>query len=152
MNSPESRPALILVVEDNIVNQKVVTTLLRRGGYEVVVANHGAEALECLESREYDLVLMDLQMPVMDGILATQRIRGCERWAKLPVVALTANALPEASDRCRAAGMNGFLTKPINSSLLVKMVSVFTSATRDLAALGEALEVEARRVPAWVVM
>ena len=152
MNSSESRPARILVVEDNIVNQKVVSTMLRRGGYEVVVANHGQEALECLEAREYDLVLMDLQMPVMDGILATQHIRNNCRWAHLPVVALTANALPEASDSCRAVGMNGFLTKPINSSLLVKMVTVFTSATRDLAALGEALEVEARRVPAWVVM
>ena len=148
MNSPP----LILVVEDNFVNQKVVSAVLQRGGFEVAVANHGQEALDFLESRDCDMVLMDLQMPVMDGIIATRHIRSRERWARLPVVALTANALPEASDNCRAAGMNGFLTKPINSSLLMKMVGLFTSASSDLTALGDALEVESRRVPAWVAM
>jgi CheY-like chemotaxis protein/HPt (histidine-containing phosphotransfer) domain-containing protein len=111
----------VLLVEDNEVNQKVAEAVLALFGCAVDVANHGREALDWLERRSYDLVLMDCQMPVMDGFQATACIRERERRAlaetgrpakRLPIVALTAHAISGDRDRCLAAGMDDYLTKP----------------------------------------
>jgi PAS domain S-box-containing protein len=105
----------VLVVEDNTVNQKVAKKILERLGCEVVIANNGAEAIEHFEASQFQLVLMDMQMPVMDGLTATTLIRQRERGkVRTPIVALTANAMNGEYDRCMAVGMDGFLTKPLN--------------------------------------
>ncbi len=124
---PADRPASlrrgrILLVEDNPVNQLVAKGMLGKLGCEVSVAAHGAEALELLEDGEFDLVLMDCNMPVMDGYEASRRIRQSGRWPNLPIVALTANAMPEERERCRAAGMNDYLAKPFRREELEALI------------------------------
>ena len=116
------RRANILLVEDNPVNQLVAKGMLSKLGCEVVVAGHGAEALEALELQRFDLVLMDCNMPVMDGYEASRRIRQSGRWPRLPIVALTANAMPEERDRCRAAGMSDYLAKPFRREELMTLI------------------------------
>ncbi len=105
----------ILVVEDNLVNQKVIQGLLKKRGYTTAVANDGDQALVALESSLFDLVLMDVQMPVLDGLETTRRLRASERWREIPIVAMTAHAMSGDRDRCIEAGMDEYLTKPINS-------------------------------------
>ncbi|AEG94496.1 candidate histidine kinase, unorthodox [Ramlibacter tataouinensis TTB310] len=107
------RGARILVVEDNEINQQVVTELLQSAGLVVEVAEHGRAALDLLACRDYDLVFMDMQMPVMDGLTATREIRKIERLRKLPVVAVTASVMEQNRRDCLEAGMNAFLAKPI---------------------------------------
>ena len=109
----------ILVVEDNELNQMVAKGLLEYNGASVAIANHGKEALEILRNEKMDCVLMDIQMPVMDGLEATQMIRANAQWADLLIIAVTANADHQYKDLCRSVGMNDFLTKPINPELLV---------------------------------
>lgn len=109
----------ILVVEDNELNQMVLKGLLEYNGASVAIANHGKEALEILRNETIDCVLMDIQMPVMDGLEATQMIRANAQWADLLIIAVTANADHQYKDLCRSVGMNDFLTKPINPELLV---------------------------------
>lgn len=116
------RRARILLVEDNPVNQLVAKGMLSKLGCEVTVAAHGGEALAALEDREYDLVLMDCNMPVMDGYEASRRIRQSGRWPQMPIVALTANAMPEERERCRAAGMSDYLAKPFRREELVTLI------------------------------
>jgi signal transduction histidine kinase/CheY-like chemotaxis protein len=103
----------ILVVEDNDLNQQVARELLQMVGMDVHVAGDGAAALRALASQDYDLVFMDMQMPVMDGLAATQAIRREARWATLPIVAMTANAMQQDRERCLRGGMNDHLPKPI---------------------------------------
>ena len=110
--------ANILLVEDNEINQQVASEILEQAGFHVDIANHGQEALDRLETRAYDCVLMDVQMPVMDGYTATGKIREQERYADLPVLAMTANATVEDRDKSLAAGMNEHIAKPINPQLL----------------------------------
>jgi len=105
--------ARILLVEDNDLNQEVATELLRDAGFLVDLAENGQMALDKIRVADYDIVLMDMQMPVMDGIVATQEIRKEERFKDLPVVAMTANAMQGDRDRCTAAGMNDHVAKPI---------------------------------------
>ena len=112
----------ILLVEDNPVNQLVAKGMLAKLGCEVSVAAHGAEALEQLETGRFDLVLMDCNMPVMDGYEASRRIRQSGRWPHLPIIALTANAMPEERERCRAAGMNDYLAKPFRREELEALI------------------------------
>ncbi|WP_043301138.1 response regulator [Pseudomonas sp. M47T1] len=119
--SPHRR-ARILLVEDNPVNQLVAKGMLSKLGCEVTVAAHGGEALAALEDKEYDLVLMDCNMPVMDGYEASRRIRQSGRWPQLPIVALTANAMPEERERCRAAGMSDYLAKPFRREELITLI------------------------------
>ena len=114
--------ARILLVEDNPVNQLVAKGMLGKLGCQVQVAAHGQEALDCLERDTFDLVLMDCNMPVMDGYEASRRIRQSGRWPHLPIVALTANAMPEERERCRAAGMNDYLAKPFRREELLALV------------------------------
>jgi len=106
--------ARILLVEDNDINQHVACEILQDAGFVVEVAENGQIGLEMVQRRRYDLVLMDMQMPVMDGVTATAEIRKLGRFADLPIVAMTANAMQRDRERCIAAGMNGFVTKPIN--------------------------------------
>ena len=113
--------ARILVVEDNAVNQKVVQKLLERQGHRSDLAGDGYEALAALRERPYDLVLMDCQMPEMDGFEATRQLRDPAsgvRDAAIPVIALTANAMQGDRERCLEAGMNDYLTKPISPRAL----------------------------------
>ena len=112
------RGARVLLVEDNLLNQQVARELLQEAGVQVDVAGNGQAALAQLESQTYDLVLMDMQMPVMDGLQATQRLRAHPRHARLPIVAMTANALVSDHQRCLAAGMNDHLGKPIEPARL----------------------------------
>jgi CheY-like chemotaxis protein len=119
-------PGRILIVEDNQVNQKVVTSVLRKRGYFIELANDGQEALAKLEKNgPYDLVLMDVQMPVLDGLETTRLIRKDSRWKNLPVVAMTAHAMNGDKERCLAAGMNGYLSKPVQPSHLLDTVDQY---------------------------
>ncbi|MDH1440534.1 response regulator [Pseudomonas sp. GD03721] len=117
--------ARVLLVEDNPVNQMVAKGILVKLGYQVQVAAHGAEALEMLEQEPIDLILMDCNMPVMDGYEASRRIRNNGRWLQLPIIALTANALPDDRERCRAAGMNDYLAKPFRREELAAMLDTW---------------------------
>ena len=123
MSRPETRletiaGARILLVEDNDINQQVALELLHQGRFEVYLAENGKVALEQLSKYEFDLVFMDMQMPVMDGLDATLELRRNPRLSKLPVVAMTANALPPDRQRCFDVGMNDFIPKPIEPEVL----------------------------------
>jgi CheY-like chemotaxis protein len=107
------RGAQVLVVEDNLFNQDLMTTLLGDAGVEVSVAGDGRQALEALEKRRFDAVLMDCLMPVMDGYEATRALRQRPGLQTLPVIALTANAMVGDRDKVLAAGMNDYVTKPV---------------------------------------
>jgi PAS domain S-box-containing protein len=110
--------SLILVVEDNEINQQVAQELLEQAGFRVEIANHGQEALDKIEATSYDCVLMDVQMPIMDGYTATQKIREDERFNDLPILAMTANATVEDREQALKMGMNDHLPKPIDPKLL----------------------------------
>ncbi|HEV7612156.1 MAG TPA: PAS domain-containing protein [Steroidobacteraceae bacterium] len=125
--NPTFRGRRILLVEDNPVNQHVAKRLLQRLAADVTLANNGAEALERLAESTYDAVLMDCQMPLMDGFTATRRIRESERQAgrstRLPIIALTANVMSSDRDSCIAAGMDAHLGKPIEPAQLIDCLS-----------------------------
>jgi two-component system, sensor histidine kinase and response regulator len=110
----------VLLVEDNVVNQMVAQSLLERRGFEVVLAGNGREGVAVFQRRPFDLVLMDIQMPEMDGFEALAAIRALEERAgrHTPVVALTAHAMKEDRDRCLAAGFDDYLSKPLEASRL----------------------------------
>jgi signal transduction histidine kinase/DNA-binding response OmpR family regulator/ligand-binding sensor domain-containing protein len=120
----EGRPLRILLAEDNIVNQKLASRLLEKHGHNVVIAANGRQALQRLENEEFDLVLMDVQMPEMDGFETTAMIRKMEEatGAHLPIVAMTAHAMQGDKERCLAAGMDGYLSKPLNVNELLVVV------------------------------
>ncbi|HZU26118.1 MAG TPA: response regulator [Bryobacteraceae bacterium] len=119
----------ILVVEDNQVNQKVVTAVLKKRGFEIELANNGEQALTKLEnSTAFDLILMDVQMPVLDGLEATRRIRQNPRWRELPILAMTAHAMNGDRERCIDAGMNGYISKPVHPSHLLRVLSEYLPA------------------------
>ncbi|WP_305516110.1 response regulator [Pseudomonas sp. PD9R] len=126
--SPQRR-GRVLLVEDNPVNQLVAKGMLGKLGCDVTVAAHGAEALDQLEHKEFDLVLMDCNMPVMDGYEASRQIRRSGRWPQLPIVALTANAMSEERERCRAAGMSDYLAKPFRREELAALLDVWIPVT-----------------------
>ncbi len=112
--------ARILLVEDNELNQEIATELLSHAGCVVEVADNGEIALRKVQGADYDIVLMDMQMPVMDGVMATRAMRELPLLASLPIVAMTANAMQEDRDRCIEAGMNDYLAKPIEPDELWK--------------------------------
>ncbi len=112
----------LLLVEDNQVNQVVASSMLRKLGHRVTLAENGKRALEALNSGEFDIVLMDCQMPVMDGYAATRRIRENPAWRALPVIAVTANVMQGDKDDCLKSGMNDYITKPYNRADLKSVI------------------------------
>lgn len=114
------KPAKILLVEDNLMNQELAVSLLNSVGLTTMIANNGKEALELLKPDSFDLVLMDLQMPVMDGLTATKEIRAKEEeyFKKVPILAMSARAFQKDKEECYDAGMNSYIVKPIDPTLL----------------------------------
>jgi signal transduction histidine kinase/DNA-binding response OmpR family regulator len=121
---PQAKGLQILLAEDNRVNQIVATRMVEKMGHSVVVAENGRFVLELLATRRFDLVLMDVQMPEMDGLTATRKIRESERRTHLhlPIIAMTAHAMKGDRERCLEAGMDGYVTKPINSQRLEEAI------------------------------
>ena len=120
---PQWHGERLLVVEDIAINRTIAVALLQRVGLSVAVANNGQEALDLLAGEAFALVLMDIQMPVMDGLTATRAIRANPAWTNLPIIAMTAHATSEDQEQTAAAGMNAHLTKPINPRLLYATLS-----------------------------
>ncbi len=135
-------PLRVLVAEDNAVNQQVAAGLLRKWGYEVSVAGNGREAIEALEVDVPDIVLMDVQMPEIDGLEATKRIREDPRFRALPILALTAHVLPQERAECQEAGMNDYLPKPFKPDQLAERVRYWASRGR-----AGAVEAQAAQAP-----
>jgi two-component system sensor histidine kinase/response regulator len=121
----------VLLVEDDLVNQKLAVTLLERWGHHVDVAHNGLMALECLAEHTYDVILMDMMMPVMDGLEASQRIRASEFGRRTPIIAMTANARVSDRERCLAAGMDDYLSKPIKANVLQAMLQSVVAAAEQ---------------------
>ncbi|MES2099664.1 MAG: GAF domain-containing protein [Pseudomonadota bacterium] len=123
-------PLRILLAEDNVVNQKLALRLLQQMGYRADLASNGIEAIECLERQPYDVVLMDVQMPEMDGLEATRRIVARGPSVRRPrIVAMTANAMAGDREACLAAGMDDYITKPIRVDALVEALNGVTART-----------------------
>jgi CheY-like chemotaxis protein len=134
---PAGKPALgatsrgassrVLVAEDNLVNQRLVQRILEKEGHQVVVVGTGQEALEALKHHTFDLILMDVQMPEMDGLEASQAIRDGEALTNehIPIIALTAHAMKGDRDKCLAAGMDAYLSKPVHPADLLNMVQIY---------------------------
>jgi CheY-like chemotaxis protein len=110
----QPQPRQLLLAEDGTANQAVAMALLRRRGYAVDLANNGREAVERFEKGDYDLILMDLRMPEMNGLEATAAIRAMPGGRDVPIIAMTANAMQQDVERCLAAGMNDFVAKPVD--------------------------------------
>jgi two-component system sensor histidine kinase/response regulator len=127
----------ILLAEDNPVNQRVAQRMLQKLGHTVVVANNGREAVDALETARFDAVLMDMQMPEMDGLQATGAIRTREMTQTLervPIIALTANAMKGDREKCLMAGMDAYLSKPIKSAELKDALDTYARAAAASAA------------------
>lgn len=112
----------ILLVEDNLVNQKVALALLEKTGIPIDVAKDGLQAIEILKNKEYDLILMDVQMPNMDGFTATKIIRNELKMARIPIIAMTAHAMKGDKEKCLAAGMNDYISKPVDKNELIRII------------------------------
>jgi CheY-like chemotaxis protein len=128
-----ARPLAILLAEDGPVNQLLVKRLLEKAGHTVTVVETGAQAVEALARTHYDVVLMDIQMPEMDGFEATEAIRVGEGngQRRVPVIALTAHAMEGDRERCLAAGMDGYLSKPIRSDVLFASLAEHTGTASE---------------------
>jgi len=117
----------ILLVEDNLLNQRIVTFSLKKFNHEVVIANNGVEAIEHFRETKFDVILMDIMMPVMDGLEATIKIRELESEnqtkKRTPIIALTANTMDNDRDKCISYGMDEFLSKPFD---IEKLNSIFS--------------------------
>ncbi|MGA3222534.1 MAG: response regulator [Acidobacteriaceae bacterium] len=128
--SPASQSLRILLAEDNLVNQRVAMTMLRKMGHRITLATNGLEALEQWRQSDFDLILMDVQMPVMTGLEAAKQIRQEETTgAHVPIVAMTASAMSEDRDRCLTAGMDDFISKPVSYKGIEQMITA-TFSTR----------------------
>ena len=130
----------VLLVEDNPVNQELAERLLKKRGYSVTLANNGAEAVSCFEKSHFDLILMDMQMPVMDGIEATEAIRSremrrswvvSEQFHQICIIAMTANAMEGDRDRCLQAGMNDYVSKPVKTDELYAAIDRVLGIERE---------------------
>ena len=131
-SSNEHKVLKVLLAEDNLINQKVASININKMGHSVDLANNGQIALEKFQGNDYDLIFMDLQMPVMDGIEATKRIREFESKSKhgkaIRIVAMTASAMPEDKYICYEAGMNDYVRKPVNKEDLYRIFNELLSA------------------------
>ena len=120
-----SQPLRILLAEDNATSREVIRRILETEGHRVTIVTNGREVLEVLEEREFELVLMDVQMPELDGIAATRAIRGSDSPLvnrAIPVIALTAHAMEGDRERCLAAGMNAYVSKPVRVAELIAAI------------------------------
>ncbi|MDF7798454.1 transporter substrate-binding domain-containing protein [Pontiellaceae bacterium B1224] len=120
--------AKILLVEDNLVNQKVATAILRKAGCIVETADNGQDAIQQIHKKQYDVVLMDCQMPVMDGFEATARIRAMNKpICDIPIIAITAHAMKDDKQKCLDGGMNDYIPKPVSRQALIDLINQYTS-------------------------
>jgi signal transduction histidine kinase/ActR/RegA family two-component response regulator len=135
VNGQADRRLVILLAEDNAINQKLATRMLEKRGHAVTVVGNGAEAVRTYKLRHFDLVLMDVQMPEMDGLEATRTIREFERWAgrRTPILAMTAYAMRGDRERCLAAGMDGYVSKPVVARDLLDTIQTVLSQTHSSA-------------------
>ncbi len=122
----------ILMAEDNVINQRVGKLILQRAGFTIDLVNDGSEALEAHRRNPYDLILMDCQMPIMDGFEASRSIRQLEQPQPV-IIAVTANALVGEREKCLSAGMNDYLSKPFQADQLVSLVKKWGEIRRDPA-------------------
>lgn len=123
IDADQQRRAHILLVEDNAVNEKYAQALLKKWGHRVTVARNGLEAVEAVDRDRFDLVLMDLQMPELDGYQATAAIRKNPDYAEIPIIAMTARAMKEDRDECFRAGMNDYISKPVRREALATVLA-----------------------------
>jgi two-component system, sensor histidine kinase and response regulator len=145
---PESLLGMhVLVVEDNIINQELACKLLDKAGIVYEVANNGSEALSLLETQHYQVILMDCQMPVMDGYEATRRIRNDSRMNDLPIVAMTANALIGDKDLAVKAGMNDYISKPIDARVLYQVLEKYIQKEFPLTPAVSSVESSEQSLP-----
>jgi CheY-like chemotaxis protein len=129
------RPLRILLAEDNKVNQQFATALLRKAGHHVEVAENGHQAVDAVRRGDFDVVLMDIQMPELDGIGATRQIRGLDSpKCEIPIIAMTAHAMTGAREEYLAAGMNDYITKPVEVALLFSKLDKLVSSASPVVA------------------
>ena len=142
--APAARQARLLLVEDNAVNQRVVLAMLRKKNYAIDVANNGQDALEKLEraTEPYNLILMDVQMPILDGLETTRAIRRNTRWDHLPIIAMTAHAMIGDRERCLQAGMNAYISKPVQQASLIAVIEQYLASGAGPLAVPPATGVE----------
>jgi CheY-like chemotaxis protein len=130
-SAPQTRSLLVLLVEDHPINQMLATTLLKKWGHRVVLAKNGQEAVDLFPGEPWDLVLMDMQMPVMGGLEATRLIRANEtQGQRCPIVAMTANAMESDQQACISAGMDAHLAKPFSATAFQAVIQRYTSPER----------------------
>ena len=141
---PAAKQARLLLVEDNAVNQRVVLAMLRKKNYEIDVANNGQEALDKLEmaTEPYNLILMDVQMPVLDGLETTRAIRRNKTLDYLPIVAMTAHAMIGDRERCLQAGMNAYISKPVQQAGLIAVIEQYLASGTGQAETSQVSGVE----------
>jgi len=143
----------LLLVEDNVINQEVACKMLERAGASVLVANHGEEALSWMErsGARIDAILMDMQMPVMDGLQATQQIRERREWKLIPIIAMTANARKEDRQACLEAGMNDHVPKPIDPELLFSTITQWCGVPDSATLVEHAVHIEQQQESLQVI-
>jgi CheY-like chemotaxis protein len=129
MSANGAAPIRILMAEDNVINQRVGKLILQRAGFTIDVVGDGSEAVEAHRTKAYDLILMDCQMPTMDGFEASRAIRQLDQPQPV-IVAVTANALAGEREKCLAAGMNDYLSKPFQADQLVSLVKRWCATVR----------------------
>ncbi|NMC63382.1 MAG: response regulator, partial [SAR324 cluster bacterium] len=119
------KPTQVLLVEDNEMNQKLVLYILKKAGFDATLAKNGEEAIKLYEKQTFDVILMDVQMPVLDGYAATKTIRAIEEGSNshVPIIAMTAHALDFHREKCLKAGMDDYISKPINRQLLIEKIT-----------------------------
>ncbi|MBV8708724.1 MAG: response regulator [Acidobacteriaceae bacterium] len=128
-NTDQGNPPRILMAEDNQINQRVGKLILQRAGFNIDLVSDGYEALEAHKAKPYDLILMDCQMPTMDGFEASRQIRSLNQRQPV-IVAVTANALVGERERCLSAGMDDYLSKPFQAEQLVAVVKKWMASKR----------------------
>jgi two-component system sensor histidine kinase/response regulator len=134
----------LLIVEDNLINQKILVSVLKKSGIEIEIANNGQEALDLLfiDQKIFDIILMDISMPVMDGLLATEYIRARDEYKDIPIVTFTAFAMGAEIEEMFNAGCNAYLTKPLNIKKLYTVFNMFLTQTKREVSLQKAIEIQ----------
>ena len=136
--------AKLLIVEDNLINQKIIVSVLKKSGMDIDIANNGQEALDLLfiERKRYDIVLMDISMPIMDGLIATERIRERSEFDMMPIVTFTAFAMGTEIEQMFNVGGNAYLTKPLNIKKLYSIFNMFLTQEEREVSLQKTIEIE----------